>query len=117
MTLPPAGKTLSAVAVVIVRFPRNTEPKVDRSEEPLPVRSAAANDVRDPATNATSNPSANVPSPLPAKIETLPPPPGVLEETATATSGLPSPLKSPTASASVRKFGSVGRVEGAANVP
>ena len=37
-----AGNTLSAVAVVIVRFPRNTEPKVDRSEEPLPVRSAAA---------------------------------------------------------------------------
>ena len=44
MTTKPAGRSISFVAVEIVRFPSNTEPKVARSEVPLPVKSAAAND-------------------------------------------------------------------------
>src|ERR1700728_610444 len=103
----------------MVRFPRNTEPKVARSEEPFPVRSAAAKDVRLMAPVTTLNPTSdlapNAPSPLPAKIDTLAS--GVMDEVlaaaVTATSGLPSPLKSPTASADALKFESTGRVVGA----
>ena len=69
MTTKPAGRSILFVAVEIVRFPSNTEPKVARSEVPLPVRSAAANDCAE--ASLMSNPAANVPSPLPVKIVTL----------------------------------------------
>ena len=62
------GRSVSRVAVEIVRSPRITEPKVDRSEEPFPVKSAAASDSVE--TALTLSPAVNVPSPLPAKVVT-----------------------------------------------
>ena len=64
----PAGRLMLFVAVEIVRFPSNTEPKVARSEVPLPEKSAAANDCAEGALML--RPAANVRSPLPVKIVT-----------------------------------------------